>query len=409
VRRVHLLAAALALAAGVAVQAQDSGRTVRPEIGKPIQAALELLKGKRAREALARAREAQAAGPGTVYETMVVNQVIGQAAAAAGDPAAAARAFEAAAASSAATAEERHRFTAAAAGQHYLNRDYGKAAELAGRYLRDGGTDRSMRTLHAQALYLSGSFAAAARTISAAIEADEQAGRVPQEEHLNLLASATHQQRDAAGHARAVEKLAIHHPKPEHWTVLLHEIANRPGFSPRLAIHVARLKLATGSLRAADEYLEAAQLALQEGFPAEASRIIERGYAAGLLGKGDAAARHQRLKDMAARSMAEARAAAARDPISGAAPREGRAVFDEGYYEVLQGRADQGLAAMERGLKLGTGFRNPEHARLQLAYAYHLAGRGPAAVQAFRGVRGTDGAAAVARLWLIHLGRSGPG
>jgi hypothetical protein len=409
VRLVHLLAAALALAAGLAAGAQDHGRTVRPEIGNPVQAALELLKGRRAREALARAREAQAAGPATAFEAMVVAQVIGQAAAAAGDPATAARAFEAAATSSAATEDERRRFVAAAAGQHYLDGDYGRAAEFSGRYLRDGGTDRAMRTLHAQALYLGGGFADAAKAIAAEIDADEQAGRVPQEEHLKLLASATHQQRDAAGHARAIEKLASHHPKPEHWIALLHDVAARPGFSQRLAVHVARLKLATGSLRVADEYLDAAQLALQEGFPAEAAGIIERGYAIGLLGKGREAARHQRLKDMAARSLDAGGAASVPDPLRSAVPRDGRALFNEGYNAVLRGRADAGLVAMEQGFRLGTGFRNLEHARLQLAYAYHLAGRKPRAVQAFRSVRGADGAAAIARLWLIHLGRSAAG
>jgi len=39
-------------------------------------------------------------------------------------------------------------------------------------------------------------------------------------------------------------------------------------------------------MRTGNEYLEAAQLSLIDGFPAEAARIIDKGYAAGLLGGG---------------------------------------------------------------------------------------------------------------------------
>ena len=50
-----------------AAQAQDKGQSLRPEVGKPIQAAIDLLKSKRGKEALARAREAQAVDHKTTY------------------------------------------------------------------------------------------------------------------------------------------------------------------------------------------------------------------------------------------------------------------------------------------------------------------------------------------------------
>jgi hypothetical protein len=48
-------------------------------------------------------------------------------------------------------------------------------------------------------------------------------------------------------------------------------------------------------MKSTEEYVESAQLSLQEGFPAEASKIIDQGYSAGLLGTGPDAARHKRL------------------------------------------------------------------------------------------------------------------
>src|SRR5439155_1284176 len=85
------------------------------------------------------------------------------------------------------------------------------------------------------------------------------------------------------------------------------DYAKAAELAARLALDVARLKIETGTMRTANEYLEAAQLSLIDGFPAEAARIIDKGYAAGLLGSGPEAARHKRLKDMAARSLAEDR------------------------------------------------------------------------------------------------------
>src|SRR5258706_2046373 len=70
----------------------STGPTVRPEVGKPIQAAIELLKSKKGKEALAKAREAQAVGDRTPYENYMVERVLGQAAATAGEPSARARA-----------------------------------------------------------------------------------------------------------------------------------------------------------------------------------------------------------------------------------------------------------------------------------------------------------------------------
>ena len=183
----RILAALLFLAWMGGASAQ--GPALRPEIGKPIQAAIEAMKQKRGKEALAKAREAQAVANKSPYETYIVDRVIGQAAAAAGETGTAARALEAAAASSAAPEAERKAVLGAAAGQYYVLKEYGKAAELASRYIKEGGTDKSVRTIYVQALYLSNNFAAAAKAISAEIDAEEQGGRAPTEDQLQLLAN----------------------------------------------------------------------------------------------------------------------------------------------------------------------------------------------------------------------------
>src|SRR2546426_6785333 len=84
---VRLCSIALFAASALAQEPGAGVQTVRPEIGKPIQAAIELLKSKKGKEALAKVREAQAVGDRTPYENYLVERVLGQAAATAGGPA----------------------------------------------------------------------------------------------------------------------------------------------------------------------------------------------------------------------------------------------------------------------------------------------------------------------------------
>ena len=390
--------------------AQEPGagaQTVRPEIGTPIQAAIELIKSKKGKEAIAKVREAQAVDDRTPYENYLVERVLGQAAATAGDASTAARAFENVATMPGTPQGERQPFLAAAASQYYVVKNYAKTAELAARYFKDGGTEKSMRTIYVQALYLGNDFAGAAKELTKDLEAEEQAGRRPTEEQLQLLANSCTQIKDAACYGKAMEMLVAHYPKREYWLSVIYSIATRPGFSERLALDLARIKLETGTVRSADEYLDAAQLALQDGFPIEAVRIIDKGYASGVLGTGPEAARHKRLKDMAAKNLAEDKKALARvDESQAAAAKDGRALFNEGFNYVLLGKAEQGLAMMEKGIRDVKAFRRLEHAKLQLGYAHHLAGQNQRAVQVLKTVQGTDGAAALARLWVIRLSRA---
>jgi hypothetical protein len=386
--------------------AQDKGPTVRPEVGKPLQAAIDLLKQRKGKEALAQARTAQAVPDKTPYETYLVTRVLGQAAAAAGDAATAAGALESAAGSSAAPEGERRQLLAAAAGQYYAIKEYAKASAAATRYFQYGGTDKSIRTIYVQSLYLGGNFGGAAREVAADVEAEERLGKTPAEDQLQLLANAYLQARDNAGYGRTMEKLVAYYPKRDYWLNVLSNVVTRQGYNDRLQIDVARLKLETGTMRTAEEYLDLAQMSLIEGFPIEAAKVIEKGYAEKLLGVGPEAERHNRLRALAAKNLAEDRKAVAEAEKQSSASKDGKSLFNEGFNLVLHGKTDKGLSWMQEGMKMGGGFRRPDHAKLQLGYAYYVAGRKEKAVDMFKTVQGTDGAAALARLWLIKLNRA---
>jgi len=389
---------------GSALAQERSANTVRPEVGKPIQAALDLLKSKRGKDALARVQEADAVPNKTPYEASLIERVRGQVAAAAGDAAAAARAFEATAASATISAGEQLQFLAAAVAQYYAAKNYGKAAELGARYFKDGGTDKSIRTTYIQALYLANDYARSARETLADVQAEEAAGGTPTELQLRLLADSYQKQKNHKGYANALEKLLTYYPKRDYWVNALYGVAARPDISERLALDLARLKLATGTLQTTNEYMEAAQLSVQAGYPAEAKKFIDQGYAAGKLGTGPEAERHKRLRDLATKSLDQDEKTLGQDDAQLAASKDGNALLNAGLNYVLHGSSDKGLEMMQQGLRKG-GLKRPDDARLHLGYAYHLAGHKQKAIQILQTVPGSDGPATLARLWIIHLGR----
>ena len=61
---------------------------------------------------------------------------------------------------------------------------------------------------------------------------------------------------------------------------------------------VYRLRFATGNAGSTNDYMEMAQLAMQQGVSSEAKMYVDKGYASGALGKGTEAERQGRLRDL---------------------------------------------------------------------------------------------------------------
>ncbi len=188
-----------------------------------------------------------------------------------------------------------------------------------------------------------------------------------------------------------------YYPKREYWADLLRRIESKPGFSNRLTLDVLRLRLATKTLDSANDYSEMAQLALQQGQAAEAKKILDEGFAAGVLGKGAEAERQKRLLALATQRANDAPRDLAAAEVEAAA--DGNAMVRIGLAYTGLGQIDKGIALIQKGIAKG-GLKHPDDARLQLGIAYLRAGNKAKAAEAFRGVKGTDGAADLARLWL---------
>ncbi len=402
--RLVLLKLALACAAAAALFTAQAQETVRPEIGKSLQSANELIKAGKYKEALAKVRDADAVGGKTANESYMVERMRIAAASGAGEVDTAARSFEALSGSGKVSAADKARMAESIAGAYYRAKDYGKAMQWSQRYFKEGGTSGSIRTLLIQSQYLSGDFAGAAKELTAEIQAAEKSGTPPPEDRLKLLLNAALQQKDNNTYVYAVEKLVTYYPKKEYWVDLLSRMQRKPNFSDRLALDAYRLSLATGSMSAANDYMEMTQLALQAELPAEAKQVVDKGFAAGVLGVGAEAERHKRLRDLVAKKLDEDKKAQADNEKQAAAAKDGSALVNAGFNQVFAGQTAKGLALMQQGIGKG-GMKRPEDAKLHLAIAHLVAGDNAKAQAALKTVGGADGTADLARLWALYSRR----
>jgi len=385
----------------------EEADTVRPEIGKPLQDAQKLLGEHHAPEALAKVKEAERVKDRTPYETFLLQQIRGRALDVAGDSEAAIRDYDAAIASGRLTAPQKLLYTKQIAVDYYNLKNYPKAIEATNRYFKEGGDDDKMRIVLAQAYFLANDFANAVKELKAQTEAQERSHQTPPELQLQMLSQAAQKAGDPATTTAGLEKLASYYPKKEYWSALLQDIRKRPGYSGRLDLDLGRLRLATGAVRSPDDYMEAAQLALADGLPGEARKIVEQGYASGSLGTGAEAERHQRLKTLAAKSAEEDLKTIDQSATEAATRKDGTGLVNTGLDYVGYGQFDRGLALIEQGIQKG-GLKYPDDAKLHQGFAYLQAGKKDKAIEAFQTIQGTDITAGLARAWLIVARRKAP-
>ncbi|MEO8079731.1 MAG: hypothetical protein ABI641_04320, partial [Caldimonas sp.] len=152
-------------------------------------------------------------------------------------------------------------------------------------------------------------------------------------------------------------------------------------------------------------FMEMAQLALQAELPTEGKKVVDQGFAAGVLGVGPQAERHKRLRDLVDKRLAEDRAGRARDVRDAMAAKSGDDLVSEGFNLVYSGRAAEGVKLMQEGIAKD-GLKRPEDAKLHLGIAQLIAGDKAKAQATFKTVQGTDGTADLARLWALYARRA---
>jgi hypothetical protein len=378
-------------------QAQEA---LRPAVGKPLTKAKSLLASHDYAGALQQADLAAHVKDKTPAEDLVILEMRGAIQQSAGDQAGAAKTYQQLADSGRVTGPELQKFLSAEASLAFAVHDYGQTIAAIVQYQKSGGSDPALQALLIQAHYQQKEYGEAARLQAAQIQDEERAGKRPPEAALQLLAAAQQQGGDAAGLHATMQTLVLYYPSPAYWASLIGSLEQRSGFSERLALDVRRLQRAVQSLDTADGYTELAELALAAGLPGEAKSVLEEGYARHLLGTGPAAARQDRLRALAERSLADDRRRLDRsDSVAGDA--DANRVEELGEQYLSLGEIDKGSALIEQSLRKGQ-LRHADDAKLHLGLAYLKADQPEKAVQILQTINGTDGTADLAQMWIIH-------
>jgi hypothetical protein len=374
-----------------------SAQGVRPEVGKPLQQAGDFLRAGKAKEALAKVREADGVANKTAAEQTTIDRMKAAAAQRAGDLPTAIQALESVYGKAAGA--EQGQLAEQIASAYVQQRNNAKAGEWLNRALQAGNNSASVKQLQSYLQSSSGDYAAIARDAGAAVAAAEQAGRRPEEGELLRLADAQQRTGNGSGYIATLEKLLLNYPKKDYWNAYLGRLPRKPGFADRFALDVMRLRLASGTLTKTEDFMEMAQLSMQAGLPAEARRVAEQGFKSGALGSGAEAARHARLRDLAIKQEGEVKASLAGQAAEAETFKEGDALVKIGTAYVSLGEVDRGIELIQKGIAKGS-LKHPEDARLRLGLAQRESPRTQAAsVQTLHSVKGNDGAAEIARLW----------
>lgn len=407
--RISLILAALGLnpppAAATMAKTPDAPQNaVRPEMLKLLDLAAirDWMLVRDYAQVRSRIEQAAALPNPSEYERFVLNRMRIALALSSGDSAMAIPALEAVLESGRGAPAERAGFIEALASFHYNAKDYPQAIRWFAQYQKETGDGAKLRPYLIRAYYFNHDFAVARQALLDDLQADEQSGRQPSVDQLQLLANCGAKTGDGATYELALEKLVRFHPSDEYWGALLDRVAGADGAPNNIELEVLRLERAALAVMAPEKTLRLAQLALQAGFPAEARQALDAAYAAGVLGAGPDAAAHQRLRAQAAKAAAADREGMPKVVAAALRSRKGAGLVNAGYAHMTMQRFDQGIELIEKGVARGV-ERNPDLARLRLGYAYAMAGRKEQARQTLAALDGAGSVGRLARYWLLWL------
>ncbi len=384
--------------------------TVRPELFKLLDPAAvkQLLDAKNYTELQSRVTQAEAFPNKTPYETYVLDRMKIALASATSNEAMLTSSLEGAINSGKLAPADQADFIQALGNSYYNSKNYPKAIEWFKRYQKESTTPAKVTPALIRSYYLNNDFATAKTMLVTFVADTEKAGQTTSSEDLRLLASSATKVKDNAVYVSTLEKLVALYPTDDLWTDLLHRLPSKPGFNQAHDIDILRLQFIAEKQLAPEEYTELAELDLQAGFPTEAKKVIDAGYAAGVLGTGANSAKHKALRDRATKGAADDAKNIASGEASAAKAKDGVGLVNLGYAYVTMDQYDKGIPLMEQGIAKGINKR-PDDYKLRLGMAYAKAGRKAEALKTFDSVKGEDGGADLARYWALWTNRAAAG
>jgi tetratricopeptide (TPR) repeat protein len=391
--------------------AQPKPDTVRPELFKLLDPAQikPLMDAKNYTEVQNRVTQAEAFPDKTPYESYVLNRMKLSLGTATGNDQASIAALEAIIASGKLPDADKAQFTQALAGMYYNAKNYPKAIEWFKRFQAENPSSDAATAPLVRSYYLSNDFANAMKLLRPQLEATEKAGKAPSSEDLRLYASAANRVKDDAAYLFGLEQLIAYYPNDDYWMDTINRgIVRQKGFQEANITDVLRLEFAAVKVMTPEMYTELAELALKDGFPTEAKKVVDAGFAAGALGTGSSAAQHRQLRDRATKGAADDAKNIANGEAGAAKSKTGAGLVNLGWAYVTMDQFDKGIGFIEQGIAKG-GLKAPDEAKVRLGMAYLRAGQKDKAIATFQTVKAGGGLSDIAKYAIVLANHPNPG
>jgi len=387
---------------GLTSQAIAQGKpTVSKAAAKPLKAAQEAMEAKKYQEALNRLHEAQAVQGKNGYDQFLIDEMLGYIAVRTKDYPEAARSLEAGLNSSYFNKSETAARINALAQVNYALKNYDKAIEYGTRAVKEGSADDEMYTLVSQAYYLKGDNRNTKRFVDSYVDELIKRGTTPKEQYLQLVMSACTKLEDSDCVTHSLERLVAYYPKPEYWQNLLYSLFQVKDQTDKSMLHLYRLASEVDVLKRPEDYTEMAQLAIEQGSPGEAERILEKGFQKKIFPDARSQDKNKRLLASAKQKAAVDQASLPKVDKDAAAEGTGAKDVSVGLAYLSYQQYDKAVTALTRGLAK-PGVRNEPEARLLLGIAQLEAGKKDDAMKTFKAVKGDPKFERLANLWNLH-------
>lgn len=398
------MSAAPAFVPGGAAFAQDKPK-VSKAAAKPLKAAQDAMNAKKYQESIAKLKEVEATSGKNDYDEYLMNEMYGFNYVRLRQFNEAARYLEAGFNSPHFDQSQAASRVTALAQVNYQLKNYDKAIDFGNRAIKGGFADDDMYTLVGQAYYIKGDHKGTVRFMSNYVDAIEKRGATPKEQHLELIMSSCIKLEDPECTTNALERLVARYPKPVYWQNLMSALFQAQN-TDKQQLHIYRLANEVGVLKRPEDYTEMAQLAIEQGSPGEAQRILEKGMQQEVFKEQRDKDRNQRLLDSAKKQAATDRAGIPKmaQEVEGANATSDRLVgLGIAYlsYEQYDKAADAFAKALEK-----PNVRNPDEVRIFLGIAQLKSQNKDAAVKAFRSVKTDPKLSRIASLWALHAQQS---
>ena len=385
-------------AVGTAV-AQEKKNTVSKELAKTLKAAQEAVQAKKYNDALAKLKDAESNPKKTPFDQHIINELSAFAYAHTNNAAEAAKANEALVNDGFSQQSEIPARVKAVAAANYGLKNYDKAIEYGNRAIKGGFADDEIRTVVGQSYYLKGDYKNTVKFLQPIVDSEIKSGKAPKDTELQLVMSSCEKTDDSDCVTKSLERLVTYYPKPDYWKGLLYGLRQDKNMqSDRNSLELFRLMSEVDVLQHGEDYTEMAQIAMDQGSPGEAQRILEKGFQKNVFAD-------QRSKDKNTRLLEAAKKQVATDKTQLPNLEKDADAAPTGDKDVGVGRAylgyaqyDKAVELLAKGLKKG-GLKSEPEAHLLLGIAELKAGHKDEAVKAFHQVKGDPALERIANLW----------